>query len=55
MLVVPVEDPDGKIFSQTSRVIGIDGPRWLLRATILGRAAVEPGGRRTDGADAART
>ncbi|MFK4085772.1 DUF3710 domain-containing protein [Kribbella sp. NPDC020789] len=42
VLVVPVEDPDGKIYSQTSRVVGIDGPRWLLRATILGRAAVEP-------------
>jgi hypothetical protein len=23
-------------------VIGIDGPRWLLRGTVLGRAAVEP-------------
>jgi hypothetical protein len=42
VLVVPVEDPEGQIFSQTSRVIGIDGPRWLLRATVLGRAAVEP-------------
>jgi hypothetical protein len=43
VLVVPVEDPDnGQIFSQTSRVIGIDGPRWLLRGTVLGRAAVEP-------------
>ena len=42
VLVVPVEDPGGQIFSQTSRVIGIDGPRWLLRATVLGRAAVEP-------------
>jgi hypothetical protein len=43
VLVVPVEDPDsGQIFSQTSRVIGVDGPRWLLRGTILGRAAVEP-------------
>ena len=42
VLVVPVEDPDGQIFSQTSRVVGVDGPRWLLRATVLGRAAVEP-------------
>ena len=42
VLVVPVEDPQGQIFSQTSRVIGVDGPRWLLRATVLGRAAVEP-------------
>lgn len=42
VLVVPVEDPEGQIFSQTSRVLGVDGPRWLLRATVLGRAAVEP-------------
>ncbi|MEV5964458.1 DUF3710 domain-containing protein [Kribbella sp. NPDC051952] len=42
VLVVPVEDPEGQIFSQTSRVIGVNGPRWLLRATVLGRAAVEP-------------
>ncbi|MGW6196641.1 DUF3710 domain-containing protein [Kribbella sp. NPDC055110] len=42
VLVVPVEDPEGQVFSQTSRVIGVDGPRWLLRGTILGRAAVEP-------------
>nr|WP_202888061.1 DUF3710 domain-containing protein [Kribbella solani] len=42
VLVVPVEDPEGQIFSQTSRVIGVDGPRWLLRGTVLGRAAVEP-------------
>jgi hypothetical protein len=43
VLVVPVQDPEsGQVFSQTSRVIGVDGPRWLLRGTILGRAAVEP-------------
>ncbi|MFC0625383.1 DUF3710 domain-containing protein [Kribbella deserti] len=43
VLVVPVTDPDsGQVFSQTSRVIGVDGPRWLLRGTILGRAGVEP-------------
>jgi hypothetical protein len=42
VLVVPVEGPEGQIFSQTSRVVGIDGPRWLLRGTVLGRAAVEP-------------
>ena len=28
---------------QPSRVIGINGSRWLLRATLLGRPAVEPG------------
>jgi hypothetical protein len=41
-LVVPVQDPDGQMYSQTSRVVGVDGPRWLLRGTVLGRAAIEP-------------
>ena len=39
---MPVNLPDGKTGLQPSRVIGINGPRWLLRATILGRPAVEP-------------
>jgi hypothetical protein len=26
---------------QVSRIIGINGPRWLLRATLLGRPAVD--------------
>ncbi len=40
-VVVPVTTPDGKQATQPSRMVGIDGPRWLLRATFLGRAAVE--------------
>ena len=39
---MPVTLPDGKTGLQPSRVIGINGPRWLLRATMLGRPAVEP-------------
>jgi hypothetical protein len=39
---------DGTTGEQPSRVIGINGPRWLLRATLLGRPAVE-----VDGPDAA--
>lgn len=27
---------------QPSRIIGINGPRWLLRATLLGRPALDP-------------
>jgi hypothetical protein len=27
---------------QASRVVGINGPRWMLRATLLGRPATEP-------------
>lgn len=41
-VVMPVTTPDGKSATQPSRVLGISGPRWLLRATFLGRPAVEP-------------
>jgi hypothetical protein len=37
-----VRTPDGRTATQPSRVIGINGPRWFLRATLLGRPAVEP-------------
>jgi hypothetical protein len=38
-LTVPRDD--GQRVQQTSRVVGIPGPRWLLRATLFGRPAVE--------------
>lgn len=44
---VPATLPSGETGFQPSRVIGIDGPRWMLRATFLGQAAIEP---RDDGA-----
>ncbi len=28
--------------TQPSRIVGINGPRWLLRATLLGRPAIDP-------------
>jgi hypothetical protein len=37
-----IKRPDGTTATQPSRIIGINGPRWLLRATLLGRPAVEP-------------
>ena len=37
-VVVPATMPDGKPATQTTRVVGIDGPRWLLRATFFGPA-----------------
>jgi hypothetical protein len=40
--VMPVATPDGKQANQPSRVMGIPGPRWLLRATFLGRPAMTP-------------
>jgi len=34
--------PDGSQALQPSRIIGINGARWLLRGTLLGQPAVEP-------------
>ena len=34
--------PDGQSGNQHTRMIGIDGPRWMLRATFLGKPALEP-------------
>ena len=34
--------PDGSHAIQPSRIVGINGDRWMLRATFLGRPAVEP-------------
>lgn len=39
---VQVKTAEGKVGSQTSRVIGFNGPRWMLRATFLGRPARDP-------------
>ena len=33
--------PDGEQGVQPSRIVGINGPRWMLRATFLGRPAVD--------------
>jgi hypothetical protein len=37
-----VTTPDGRAAQQPSRIIGINGPRWMLRATLLGRPALNP-------------
>ncbi len=37
---VPAETAEGESGMQASRIIGIDGPRWMLRATLLGEAAL---------------
>ena len=39
---VPITLPDGRRATQQSRIVGVDGPRWLLRGTFLGRSAQEP-------------
>lgn len=38
---VPARRPDGTEGVQQSRVIGVNGPRWLLRATLLGQPATD--------------
>ena len=38
---LPVQLPDGQTGAQVSRMIGFNGPRWLLRATFIGRPAVD--------------
>ncbi len=37
-----VTTPDGQTGTQPSRVYGIGGPRWMLRATVFGKPAMEP-------------
>lgn len=39
---LPVTLADGEAGVQPSRIIGVEGPRWFLRATFLGQAALEP-------------
>ena len=40
-MVVPVTTPEGERASQQSAVLGVAGPRWLLRASMYGRPARE--------------
>lgn len=37
----PATAPDGSAAVQPARFIGIEGPRWVVRATILGAAGLE--------------
>lgn len=41
-VALPVAMDDGRQATQPSRIVGIAGPRWLLRGTFLGRPAVQP-------------
>jgi hypothetical protein len=40
---VTVALPDGTTGLQTARFVGVDGPRWFLRAVITGEASVDAG------------
>lgn len=39
---VPVQRPDGTAATQPSRILGVNGSRWMLRASLLGRPALDP-------------
>lgn len=39
---VSVLTPEGQTGVQQSRIVGVNGPRWMLRATFIGRPAVDP-------------
>jgi hypothetical protein len=41
-LLVTGQDESGAPVTQASRVAGITGPRWMLRATFFGKPAAEP-------------
>jgi hypothetical protein len=41
-IVAPVTGPRGEQLRQPSRMVGIDGPRWMLRASFFGSAATDP-------------
>ena len=39
---LPVRTPDGRTGHQPTRFVGVDGPRWFLRAVFVGPAAHDP-------------
>lgn len=41
LCMVPVQTPDGQPATQASRILGFEGRAWLLRATMMGPAALE--------------
>ncbi|HKA68815.1 MAG TPA: DUF3710 domain-containing protein [Actinomycetes bacterium] len=40
---VPIRSKEGRSGVQATRLFGVDGPRWLLHATLTGRGASDPG------------
>lgn len=41
--VLPIEGPEGEQLFHVSRLWLVDGPRWLLRGTLMGQAALVDG------------
>lgn len=40
LIRIPAELPDGRKGERIARFLGIDGPRWMIRAMIMGKAAM---------------
>jgi Protein of unknown function (DUF3710) len=40
---VPMRTEDGRTAHRPARFVGVDGPRWFLRAVLSGPAAADPG------------
>jgi Protein of unknown function (DUF3710) len=38
---MPGQSPDGRTVFSPARFVGVDGPRWFLRAVLTGRAAID--------------
>jgi hypothetical protein len=41
LCMLPVQTPEGEAATQPSRIMGHEGPTWLLRATLMGRPALD--------------
>jgi hypothetical protein len=39
---VPAQTPEGRTTFQPARFVGVDGPRWFVRAVFTGPAALQP-------------
>lgn len=44
---MPSAGPDGRTVFAPARFVGVDGPRWFLRAVFSGRAAIDDGAAET--------
>lgn len=41
LIRIPAKLPDGRKGERPARFLGVDGPRWMIRAMIMGKAALK--------------
>lgn len=41
LIRIPAKLPDGRQGERPARFLGVDGPRWMIRAMIMGKAALK--------------